>query len=173
MSSSLYWIDMPWKGRLAISSRPRGGDWLETDIENWRNARIDVVVSLLTPQEESELNLNGERVQSVAHGIRFISLPIEDRRIPASQEEVSQLIEVLREALQAGRNVAIHCRQGIGRSGMVAASLLVSSGVEPAKAVQIVSSTRGLPVPETTEQRDWIDRFSKAHGLSGTTLHSK
>ena len=31
MWTSLYWIDGPWKGKLALSGRPRGGDWLKDE----------------------------------------------------------------------------------------------------------------------------------------------
>jgi hypothetical protein len=29
---TLYWIEGPWTGRLAISARPRGWDWLQDDV---------------------------------------------------------------------------------------------------------------------------------------------
>ena len=47
MSPDLYWIVGPWRGRLAIAARPRGGDWLDDELSGWRQAGIDVVVSLL------------------------------------------------------------------------------------------------------------------------------
>jgi protein-tyrosine phosphatase len=68
--------------------------------------------------------------------------------------------------LSTGKNVLVHCRQGIGRSGLVAACLLVKKGMSPGAAVDSVSAARGMPVPETTEQRDWIDHYAAA--LTGT-----
>jgi len=52
--------------------------------------------------------------------------------------------------------VALHCRQSIGRSALVAIAILASSGLDPERAIEIVSSARGLAVPETGEQRKWI-----------------
>ena len=69
--------------------------------------------------------------------------------------------EKLDEMLRQGRNVAIHCRQGIGRSGMIAAALLVKKGTAVDSALKLISQIRGLPVPETPEQRDWVRDFSK------------
>ncbi len=59
--------------------------------------------------------------------------------------------EILTE-LESGRNVAVHCRQSIGRSGLIAASLLASSGMELEQAIKAVSTARGLTIPETPEQ---------------------
>lgn len=34
--------------------------------------------------------------------------------------------------------------------------ILTSSGIYPDRAIQVVSAARGLAVPETTEQREWV-----------------
>ena len=60
MRDKVYWITGPWRGRLAILPRPRGGDWLEDETRGWRAAGIDAVVTLLEATEESELDLGGE-----------------------------------------------------------------------------------------------------------------
>jgi hypothetical protein len=43
MRTELYWIERPWRGRLAIMPRPRGGDWLDDEIQSWRRSGVDVV----------------------------------------------------------------------------------------------------------------------------------
>ena len=56
MLAEVHWI----KGlpcRLAILPRPRSGDWLEDEIRSLRGQGIDVLVSLLTPDETAELGL--------------------------------------------------------------------------------------------------------------------
>jgi protein-tyrosine phosphatase len=52
--------------------------------------------------------------------------------------------------------VAIHCRGGIGRSSLMAAAVLVQLGAAPEQAWDTVSVARGMPVPETEEQRAWL-----------------
>ncbi len=162
MLTDFYWIDGPWPGRLAIATRPRGGGWLENEIRAWRKAGIDAVVSLLTPEEVSELELEREPNECNANGIRYYSLPIMDRSVPGSNAGVSRLIGKLDSELTGGNQVAIHCRQGIGRSSLIAAGLLIENGLTPAEAIQRVSSARRMPVPETPEQREWIHSLGAA-----------
>jgi protein-tyrosine phosphatase len=150
----------PWLGRLAISPRPRGGDWLDDEMKAWRRTGVDAVVSLLEPGEAEDLGLDEERKYCEANGVDFYSLPIVDRSVPASEADASRLLGALEEALNAGKNVAIHCRQGIGRAGLIASTLLVEAGVSPSEAIQRVSAARHTPVPETAEQRAWIESFA-------------
>jgi protein-tyrosine phosphatase len=159
MIPDLFWIAGPWSGRLAIATRPRGDDWLEDEVSGWRRAGIHVVVSLLESDEAGQLGLSEESRVAEAHGIRFISFPIPDRGVPASVPATIALMASIAGALEEGKNVAIHCRQGIGRSGLIAAGILATSGANPDDAIKAVSSARGLAVPETSEQRLWIQRL--------------
>ncbi len=160
MNPKLYWIKGPWTGKLAISARPRGGDWLQDEITGWRNAGVDAVVSLLTSQENEELGLDSEPDLAQPRGVRFVSLPIEDRGVPSSWEDAARAVERVGQMLRQGKNVVIHCRQGIGRSGMITAAVLVKSGFSPDDALSLISDARGVSVPETPEQREWIRKFS-------------
>jgi len=63
---------------------------------------------------------------------------------------------MIARALEEGKSVAVHCRQGIGRSGLIAAGVLMSSGIAAEKATEVVSAARGLPVPETPGQLQWL-----------------
>ena len=69
MFTELFRVEGAWPGYLAISSRPRGGDWLGEEISAWRGAGIDVIVSLLEPAEAADLNLENEAMQSEAMGV--------------------------------------------------------------------------------------------------------
>ncbi len=159
----LYWIETPADGRLAISARPRGGDWLEDEIEGWRKQGVDVVVSLLTPTENEELELKDEGRFSKAKGVRFVSFPIEDRSIPASTAKLQELVVQLGSEIQRGKNIAVHCRQGIGRSSLVSAAVLLLAGEDLDQALASIRNARGLEVPETIEQRRWLEQFAKTH----------
>lgn len=159
MQNEVYWIPGPWSGRLGIVPRPRGGDWLEDDIRAWRRAGIDVMVSLLTPVEERELALEAEADHCRDEGIEFHRLPTPDRGVPPSRSALAELVHRLEQALRAGRNVGIHCRQGIGRSALLAASLLISAGERPERAFHVIEKARGVQVPETAEQRSWVDEL--------------
>ena len=160
MRAELYWIDCPWPGRLAVMPRPRGGDWLEDEIQGWRRAGVEVIVSLLTPEEEAELELTAEADLCRAAGIEYATFPIADRGVPESTSAFAELVSAAAGQLAAGKTVAIHCRQGIGRAALVAIGALVWSGVEPAAATQRVTAARGRPVPETADQVQWIASFA-------------
>jgi protein-tyrosine phosphatase len=160
MWTELYWVDGPWPGKLALAARPRGGDWLEDEIANWRGAGIDAVLSLLMPQEEHDLDLTAEGPETKAHGMEFMSFPIPDREVPSSEAQMASTLHKLDKALSSGKNIVVHCRQGVGRTGLVAACLLVSKGVPPDTAVMTLSAARGVEIPETSVQRHWIDRYA-------------
>ena len=159
MKADPYWIPGPWHGRLAIIARPRGGDWLEDEMAAWRRSGINLVVSLLEEDEAAQLGLVDERQAAEGQEIGFASFPIPDRGVPSSAEKAIGLIGVIAAVLKAGKNVAVHCRQGIGRSGLIAAGVLMSSGLRAEEALETVSSARGLSVPETLEQRRWIEEL--------------
>src|SRR5262249_39279081 len=118
MKTSPYWLEGPWPGRLAILPRPRGGDWLEGEVRSWKAEGIDSIVSLLEPDEEIGFDLHNEEAFCTAHGIRFGRLPIPDRGVPQSKQGTADLIRRLEADLQQGKDVGVHCRQGIGRSAM-------------------------------------------------------
>lgn len=160
MTPDLFWTSGPWAGRLAIVRRPRGGDWLQDEIFGLRDAGVDVLVSLLERDEELDLQLTQEASLAAAAGIQFISFPIPDRGVPGSLPATASIFQELGRALDQGKSVAVHCRQGIGRSALIAAGLLVSAGVDPRSALDLVTSARGVPVPETPEQRSWIERVA-------------
>lgn len=160
MGTEIHWINGPWSGKLALAARPRGGDWLGDEIAHWHHSGVDTVLSLLSSDEEHTLGLDDELDTVRAQDMDFISLPIPDRKVPGSETELASVLERVNAKLSAGKNVLVHCRQGVGRTGLVAACLLVRKGMDPSAAVEIVSAARGVPVPETTEQRQWIDHYA-------------
>ncbi len=44
---------------------------------------------------------------------------------------------------------------------MIAAALLIKDGITPDDALNRISEARGLPVPETPEQREWVKEFAR------------
>ena len=162
MRNELYWVAGPWPGKLALAARPRGSDWLADELASWKRAGIDTVVSLLTPEEQRDLDLLKEAVESHRHGLAFSSFPIPDRQVPTSETKFNEAVRHAGEILSDGKNLLVHCRQGVGRTGLFAACLLIRSGMSPSAAVDLVSAARGLAVPETIEQRDWIERYAPA-----------
>jgi protein-tyrosine phosphatase len=162
MSTKLYWIAGPWPGKLAIAARPRGGDWLQDEMRSWQNAGVNTVLSLLTSDEEQDLDLTSESRVVKLEGMKFLSLPIPDRQVPTSPSQVAPVLDELDAELASGKNAVVHCRQGVGRSGMMAACLLVMRGKDPRSAVIELERARGTSAPETVEQRSWIDLYASS-----------
>lgn len=161
MKAEIFRIDGPWRGKLAIVGRPRGNEWLEDEVRAWKAADINAVVSLLTPEEEHELGLEDEARLAGLSGIAFVSYPVPDRSVPPDLGGSIRLIRRIEGWLAEGKNVALHCRQGIGRSAVVAACLLVSAGLQPDAAFGRLREARGCTVPDTEEQREWVTHFSR------------
>ena len=159
MYSELYWISDGTPGKLALMARPRAGDWLEDEIAHWRASGVDAVVSLLETEEVSDLGLQRERALCEQHGIDFLSFPIVDRGVPASMRETKAFAETLLGRTAKGQAVAIHCRAGIGRSSIIAGSVLVLDGMSAIDALAAIAIARRTPVPDTDAQRDWLEDF--------------
>jgi protein-tyrosine phosphatase len=78
-----------------------------------------------------------------------------------------ETIDRLGDDRRVGRRVAIHCHQGLGRSPLVAAALLVRSGHSPDAAWNLISQKRRQIVPETGAQREWLRAFARVEGPRG------
>src|SRR5215471_1826935 len=59
-------------GRLAITLRPRGGDWLSVELQRLRREGVEILVSALTEDEQRELGLAEEPQLAAAHGMEFV-----------------------------------------------------------------------------------------------------
>jgi hypothetical protein len=160
MFTEIYWIQTEGPGRLAVMPRPRGGDWLEDEIRSLKSLGIQVLVSLLTPEEESTLGLEDEGPSARRLGLEFFSHPIPDRDTPGSAKDTWALARTLAARFEEGKKIAAHCRMGIGRSPLLLACILVLRGVPAGEAWTAIGDARGCIVPDTPEQRDWLDRSS-------------
>jgi protein-tyrosine phosphatase len=139
-------------------ARPRGGDWLEDEMTSLSAAGVSVFVSLLSDAETSELGLSAEPEAAQAAGLLFYRLPTPDRHVPDPAASLA-LAAALGEHLSQGASIAVHCRNGIGRASTLAAIILVREGTDPRQAWTLISDARGITVPDTDAQRDFILRL--------------
>ena len=148
-------------GRLSTIARPRGNDWLNDEMNGLRDAGVIFAWSPCARRgEESELDLQGEPEAASAAGLDFVYCPTPDRGIPDAREFRS-LLGQLEAALHQEQHVVVHCRMGIGRSSLVAAGLLMSEGMTGSEAWEAVSTARGMSVPDTDEQRTWLQEVMR------------
>ena len=156
MLPEIYWIDEAKPGKLGVMARPRGGEWLAQEVDGWHQLSVSTVVSLLRPEESRELGLAEEAVLCSARGMRFVSHPIEDRGVPAFPAKFRVLAQDLASQVRTRAAVVIHCRAGIGRSGLLAATVLAELGLPVKSAFPAVSRARRLQCPDTREQAEWF-----------------
>ncbi len=156
MQTRVHWINKVENGRLTTMPCPRGGDWLVEEIRSLKECGVGLVVSLLERQEIEALELAEEEALCEANGISFLSFPITDGKVPSSTQDTLKFAESICNHLRSGKNVAIHCRAGIGRASVVAACVLMLSGFSVDDAFHRIESARGCSVPDTPEQRNWV-----------------
>src|SRR5713226_567716 len=125
MRAQLYSIPGLPAGQVSIMARPRGGDWLSDEIEALRSVGVDVLVSFLTPDEVLEFDLREEAECCGRQEVVYLSFPIPDRSTPPFAAKTFSFLEQLQAQVSGGKHVALHCRQGLGRAALMAASVLV------------------------------------------------
>jgi protein-tyrosine phosphatase len=156
---SIFWIKGNPPASLAIVLCPHGDDSMEEYLLNLKRGGIETLVSMLESWEAISLGLEDEGPAAVHLGMKFISYPIPDTRIPFDVASFRAFAASLADRLRAGEHVGVHCRGSIGRSTVTAACALIHLGWTPATALAAITAARGLAVPDTQEQKDWILRY--------------
>jgi protein-tyrosine phosphatase len=156
LQPDVYWLREVEGVRLAIMPRPRSGEWLADEIAGYQRLGVQTIVSLLESNEVRELELVDEECFCQAAQLQFLSFPIADRGVPSNRVEFAKFVESIALRLRSGHSVAIHCRAGIGRSGLLAACVLGTFGIAPDSAFAMLGRARGVAVPDTDAQADWV-----------------
>ncbi|MEE9345355.1 MAG: dual specificity protein phosphatase family protein [Methylococcales bacterium] len=156
MSPKVYYVEKIGLGFLAIMAKPMSGEWIEDEFSGLANLQVLQILSLLELSEQNKLGLKDEKILCEKNNIKFISYPIKDRGLPSSVQEFAQLTKVIHKQIIGGANTVIHCRAGIGRTGIVAAGVLLHAELGATEAFQRISKARGIQVPDTEQQFDWV-----------------
>lgn len=137
------------------------GDWdrdLVTDLAAIAAWGATVLLSLMEPHEFERLGVSGMK-QCLPAGIEHFILPIVDGGVPSGTWERAwaKVGPNVRERLALGERIVIHCRGGLGRTGIVAARLLVECGEDPAAAIRRVRKARPGAI-ENHRQEEYVLR---------------
>ena len=159
VNPKLHWVQYIVPHRLALTSCSLRTIDLNEQVATWRDAGVEVVISLLEPRETDDYGVAKESTICETFGIEFLSFPIPDHGIPRSKEDVALLIDRIHASLVAGKAVAIHCYAGIGRTGIIAACVLSQIGIPASDLFHVLRVSRGCIMPESYAQREWVKRF--------------
>ena len=157
------------RGKIGVTFAPGkndgrsfGGSWardLDKDLDAIAAWGAKAVVTLLEPQELRSLAIERLGPEVERRGIMWVHMPIPDVSTPGPEFEAKwpEVSRQLRSRLDAGENVLVHCRGGLGRAGMIAARLLVETAVDPEDAMERVRAVRPGAI-ETRAQAQWVRR---------------
>lgn len=133
-------------------------DWLSDDVGYLKSLGITQIVSLLESSEARSLALDAEKDVCKVLGVTFEQHPIKDRSTP-SKAAIRDIVSATLNDILRGEHVAVHCRGGIGRAGLVCCCILIEYGATPDTAIKLVSKARRCPVPDTAEQLRLIQDY--------------
>ena len=113
------------------------------------------VVTLISPGEAGAPRLDELRHGIEARLMEWHHLPIRDGGVPDDVFEAAwrEVGKRLHELLRGGRSILLHCLGGLGRSGMVAARLLVELGENPHVAIDRVRGARPGTIETSAQER--------------------
>ena len=114
-------------GRPGYPDEPPAPEAVEAGVRAWRDAGVDVVVSLM---EDREVPSRAPRLYEAlaCHAIDVRRFPIVDFGAPVDPVAFSKLLGEVRERLTRGQGVLVHCNAGLGRTAVFLASMLVTCG---------------------------------------------
>lgn len=159
--TTFHWINNLPSGRLTTMPCPSSqAANAELELQAWREAGVDIVVSMLPLGEAMLLGLANEATLCQDYGMEFHNLVVTDMETPISSHNVLELITYLLEQLAADKSIAIHCRMGIGRASVLAACILVAQGNSVDEAFSRIRHARGLAVPDRPAQVTWVENLA-------------
>jgi ADP-ribosyl-[dinitrogen reductase] hydrolase len=149
---------------------------LETDLRAIKDFPTKGLVTLMEAHELEAVGVptNLLREKASQFGLEWYHLPIRDVDIPDERFEDLWTYSGLRlrSLLKTGQNIVIHCKGGLGRTGTVAARLLVELGRDPESAIRAVRETRPGSI-ESSEQEDYVRRWKPLPQEQGISIEER
>ena len=120
--------------------------------------------------ELADIGVPTERLSAALReaGMHRYHLPIVDAGVPDARFEEQWLAAggELRELLLGGDSIVIHCKGGLGRTGMIQVRLLVELGAAASTAIRSVRGARDGAI-ETRAQEDHVRGITRPAAATG------
>ena len=163
-----YWVI---EGRLLAGEHPCGADEsaARERLLQLHAAGIDYFVDLTEADERPSYRA------LLPRDCDYLRSAIVDTLVPTTVVQMQELQIQIRNALTRGRGVYVHCRAGIGRTGVAIGCYLVETGLDGKSALKQLNrlwreSERSKfwpEVPQTTEQADYIRQWPRHRTSDG------
>lgn len=161
-----YWV-IP--GRLLAGEHPADVDEAEarTRLERLRQAGIDCYVDLTEPGEQPEYR------HLLPRRAEYLRSAIVDTGVPNNVSQTQEVLSTIRAALVRDRGIYVHCRAGIGRTGLIIGCFLAEEERDGRSAIkrlnrlwqQSARAPAWPKVPQTAAQADYIRHWPKLRKL--------
>jgi len=121
--------------------------------------------ALITLMQGEELRLNqADALPALCAGrnLEWFHLPVADEQVPLDDFDAAwaQSRARIHELLDQGRSIAIHCKGGSGRTGLIAARILIDRGLPLGEAVALVQALRPKAIQHPAHAA-WIAQFGR------------
>lgn len=148
------------ESELLIGSRPRSGEWLESELKSWLRQGIQTVVSCLTTKESLEHQLAPLGVLTSNLGIVFESMPVEPDPEDLDCELVMKYSYELSSILRSsGAKVFVFCSNGTERSLLLAVSTLGILGLPVEDSLKYFEKLKGYPCLEEEAHLQYLKNW--------------
>ncbi len=144
-------------GHLILSAHPASQGPTPQALQAYRNAGARLVVTLLPEHETAALGLQQLKAECARSELRWERCPIQDFSAPgdAFERAWSTVAPDVHALLDQGAAVVLHCRAGLGRTGTVAARVLMERGAPVQQALDQVRRIRPGSI-ETSPQESYL-----------------
>jgi protein-tyrosine phosphatase len=143
------------EGRVYLNSMPGRNEPLAKVISEMAKEAINKVISLASDSEISKKSPElAEALRKDWFPVKRVSFPIDDFGVPSNPIEFLALVQEVAADLRAGKRILIHCGAGIGRTGTLAASILLALGQTEDQSLEAVKLAGSQP--ETREQGELV-----------------
>ncbi|MCQ4261516.1 protein phosphatase [Stutzerimonas stutzeri] len=150
-------------GQLILTPCPGSkGTSVSEALTTLQAAGAEALITLM-PAEELACNEATQLPQLCAErDLEWFHLPVADEQVPLADfdDAWGESVARISELLSAGKSVAIHCKGGSGRTGLIAARILIDREVPRETAIASVQALRPKAIQHPAHI-GWIERFGE------------